>query len=144
MELKLSVLFKMGTEVVLLLCTFKVYICVVNTTVCIHQSIITSTGVLSSVVNVTVQEIDGSILIYWAAPFSLIPHDIWYDISILNLTNKRGIDCFDCTNITTTNYTFIPDNYGQCYEYVVTITAVNEVGMGEKIHHTVQNSKCGL
>ena len=60
--------------------------------------------------------------------------DIWYSVLIFNVTEEESphlIDCTDCDNITTSNYTFTPAFILPCHKFVVSIIPFNGAGQGE-------------
>ena len=80
------------------------------------------------------------IYISWVAPSSLdisiSDPDIWYSISIHDVTyegNKTAITCNNCHNLTKTGYNFTVDHPDSCAVYEVIVTPWNAVGHGEEL-----------
>ncbi|CAI8025810.1 hypothetical protein GBAR_LOCUS14883 [Geodia barretti] len=81
-------------------------------------------GLLMAVINLRAKGDVSSVTISWTAPFSLNvtggDRDIWYSITIYNVTEKyypTAIRCTDCTYISETHYTFTPDHLSPCDVY---------------------------
>ena len=95
-------------------------------------------GPLSAVADLRATNNPNSITISWTAPFSLdvtdVHPDIWYSVLIYNMTEEESphlIDCTDCDNITTPNYTFTPAFVLPCHKYLFSVTPFNGAGKGE-------------
>ena len=95
-------------------------------------------GPPSAVVNLKVTSDSTSITISWEAPWSLdvtgVDHDVLYNVSCYDVTDKDNptpISCDRSTNITETVYTFTPDHLTPCHVYNFSVTPFNGAGQGE-------------
>ena len=95
-------------------------------------------GPPSAVVDLKATSDSTSITISWVAPWSLdvtgVDHDVLYNVSCYDVTDKDNptpISCTDCTNITETVYTFTPDHLTPCHVYKFSVTPFNGAGQGE-------------
>ena len=96
-------------------------------------------GLLAPVVNVSVENGSGSILLSWSPPFSLdvtgVHPDIWYTVLISNVTdedNPTAVLCTDCHNLTQPHYTFTTANPSPCHKYSFTVIPQNGAGEGNR------------
>ena len=79
-----------------------------------------------------------SIIFTWTAPFTLdvtgVDPDIWYSVSIYNVTDDlsaTAFSCTDCIRVTEPLYVFTPEDPSPCIQYYFAVVPFNGAGMGE-------------
>ena len=89
--------------------------------------------------NVSVNNSCDSTFLSWSPPFSLdvtdVDPDIWYSISISNVTdnkNPTAVLCDDCHNFTQPNYTFTTANPCPHHMYSFIVIPWNGAGQGKR------------